>query len=317
MNHLSILMPVYNDWESVSALIEKLEVTCCNLATHITVYLVNDGSSKPPPSSLTIRPNSPEFSVQLINLIRNLGHQRAIAIALAYLQVEGDRTDAAIVLDSDGEDNPEDIPKLLEVLREQGGNAIVFALRSRRSEGFVFQIGYFVYTLLFRCLTGQSIRFGNFSAIPGPMIARVAAISENWNHYAAACMRSRIPLATVPIERAKRIAGKSRMNFVNLVAHGLSAVSVFSDIAGVRMLVAAGTTGLFISIGIFIVFYIRLATDLAIPGWATNVTGLLLILLIQLFGIALQFTFVILQGRITASFLPLRDYSSYILTKSQ
>ena len=78
---------------------------------------------------------------------------------------------------------------------------------------------------------------GNFSIIPRPRLASLVVVSEMWNHYAAAAFKSRQPLCTVPTQRAKRLDGKSKMNFVNLVVHGLSAISVYGELVGIRLLV--------------------------------------------------------------------------------
>jgi hypothetical protein len=65
-------------------------------------------------------------------------------------------------------------------------------------------------------------------------------------------------------------------------------------------------------IGILVVVIIRLVTDLAIPGWATNVVALLLIILIQAVTLSLFFIFLVLNNRNNASFLPERDYVHFI-----
>ena len=63
--------------------------------------------------------------------------------------------------------------------------------------------------------------------------------SELWNHYAAAVLKTRLPYTSVPTIRGRRLQGDSRMGFVSLAVHGLSALSVFSDTLGVRLLVAS------------------------------------------------------------------------------
>ena len=88
-------------------------------------------------------------------------------------------------------------------------------------------------------LTGIPVRVGNFSVIPAAQLRRLVVVSELWNHYAAAVFKARTPKATVPTARAPRLAGRSRMNFVDLVTHGLSALSVHSELIGVRLLVVA------------------------------------------------------------------------------
>jgi len=137
-------------------------------------------------------------------------------------------------------------------------------------------------------------------------------MSELWNHYAAAVFRSKLPFITIPIPRGHRIAGTSQMNFVALVSHGLSAISVFGDIVGVRLLIGSLTGALLAGLGILVVVTIRLFTHWAVPGWATYTTGLLAIVLIQFIAVATSFTFIVLSNRGNFDFLPVRDYAPFV-----
>src|SRR5262249_49894452 len=160
---------------------------------------------------------------------RNLGHQRAIAIGLTYLYVTHQH-DAVIVMDGDGEDRPADVLALIERSEAGGGSRVVFAQRKRRSEGVAFQFGYLAFRAVHRVLVGRGVEVGNFSLVPRAALARLVSVSELWNHYAAAVYQARIPLEMIPTTRGERIAGQSRMNWIALVMHGLSAVSVYSDV---------------------------------------------------------------------------------------
>jgi hypothetical protein len=130
-------------------------------------------------------------------------------------------------------------------------------------------------------LTGISVRVGNFSILPRSYLGTLVVLAELWNHYAAAVFRSQLRFTMIPIPRGRRIAGTSRMNFVSLVTHGLSAVSVFADVVGVRLLIGSLAGSMIAAIGIVIVVVIRLFTNQAIPGWAHTI-GTLIIILIQL-----------------------------------
>jgi hypothetical protein len=116
----------------------------------------------------------------------------------------------------------------------------------------------------------------------------------------------------VPADRGRRIAGASSMNFVSLVTHGLSAISVFAETAGVRILFASTALGAVTMGLIAAVFVLRVATDLAIPGWATYATGLLLLLLAQCAIASFLAVLFILTSRNSLSFLPLRDYGHFV-----
>ena len=217
-----------------------------------------------------------------------------------------------IVMDADGEDTAEGVAQLLRAYSNTQGATAVFAERSRRSESLVFKSFYRLYKFLHLCLTGISVRVGNFSILPYRYLSTLVVMGELWNHYAAAAFRSNLPYTMIPIPRGSRIAGASRMNFVALVSHGLSAISVFGDIVGVRLLIASLTGSVLAAMGIAAVAMIRLFTDRAIPGWATYATGTLAIIAIQMITIATSFTFFMLSNRTNLGFVPLRDCALFM-----
>jgi polyisoprenyl-phosphate glycosyltransferase len=221
-------------------------------------------------------------------------------------------SDAIVVMDADGEDTPDGLRELLDAYLGKDRVTAVFAERTRRLESLAFQSFYLFYKVLHWALTGVTVRVGNFSVLPPRYLDALSVMPELWNHYAAAVFRSRLPLITIPIPRGRRIAGKSKMNFVALVSHGLSAIAVFADIVGARLLTASLAGVLLAGTGIAAVIVIRVFTNWAIPGWATYVTALLTIILIQFITIAASFTFTVLSSRTNFSFLPVRDYAPFI-----
>jgi hypothetical protein len=161
-------------------------------------------------------------------------------------------------------------------------------------------------------LTGRTVSVGNFSVIPIHHVDRLVAVSELWNHYAASVFKARLACETVPVDRGHRIAGESRMNFVALLAHGLSAISVFADVVGLRLLVSTFFLALLALLGVGAVLILRFTTDVAIPGWATAATGVLIVIFLQAFLMATVFVFITLQGRSGMGFLPIRDHAYFI-----
>jgi hypothetical protein len=204
------------------------------------------------------------------------------------------------------------VPRLLDKYKQLEGKKIIFAERTRRSESISFRVFYWLYKMVHIILTGRGIRVGNFSVIPRSCLSSLVAVSEMWNHYAAAAITSRQPFDTIPTKRARRLAGESKMNFASLVTHGLSAISVYSEIIGVRLLLLVSLLIALVLSGIVTTVALRLLTDLAIPGWATAATGLLLIILFQAIMLAFVFSFVILAGRNGSTFIPLRDYVYFV-----
>jgi polyisoprenyl-phosphate glycosyltransferase len=309
---LVVLMPVFNDWDSVALLIPRLDATLRECAPESRVVLVDDASSEPPPDRLIEGPLENIRSIEIVRLARNLGHQRAIAIGLVHIR-QTIPCRAVVVMDADGEDRPEDILALVKAMEQQQDRQIVFGARARRMESLTFRVFYRLYRALHRVLTGVPVRVGNFSVVPCSALARLMAVSELWNHYAAAIFRSGLPYGAVPLSRATRLRGHSRMRFSGLVVHGISALAVFGETVSVRLLLAAlglaaGAAGL-----MAVVLYVRLGTSLAVPGWATYAMAFLLIVVLQSALAAGMLGFVLIAGRSNTSFIPVRDAHYFVL----
>lgn len=303
---LLVLIPVFDDWASLSLLLGKLDRVLADAGRSADVLLIDDASTEPVGEQLS-GPFSALERIELLRLRRNLGHQRAIAIGLAHCE-EHLEVGSLVVMDGDGEDDPADVLRLADHCAASTEPRIVFAKRERRSEGLLFRLGYLLFKFVHRLLTGRRVCVGNFSCIPGLLLARLVVVSELWSHYAAAVMKARLPTDMIPTRRASRLAGKSTMNFTALVTHGLSAISVFADTVGVRLLIATSVlVGLLLSAMATVVF-VRFGTDLAIPGWATTSFGLLLVVVMQLVATGVVLIFVTLGGKQATSFIPTRDY---------
>jgi polyisoprenyl-phosphate glycosyltransferase len=309
--HLIILLPVFDDWSCAELLIQEIDNRLQTENIEASILIVDDGSMNSAKDNFLSKPLRCIKEVEILRLRRNIGHQRAIAIGLTFIYQDRP-CDAVLVMDADGEDRPEDIPKLLEKFKASGGRKVIFAKRVRRSEGFIFAIFYRLYKALNYILTGIPVRVGNFSILPFSRLSTLAVVSELWNHYAAAVFRARIPHETVPTDRGYRISGKSKMNFVSLVTHGLSAMSVFAEIIGTRVLIFALSIALLLIFLLSGIVLIRFLTNLAIPGWATYSSGLVIVLLFQIFTVVGGFLFFILNNRNNLGFIPLRDYRFFI-----
>jgi hypothetical protein len=304
--HIAIVTPVFDDWESFTALVAEIGERFGGSGIAFHVFAVDDGSRAPfDLARIAVPPGGCIADIEIVGLALNLGHQRAIATGLCAA-VDHRDIEAVLVMDSDGEDRPADIAALLAEADRSPGQ-VVLAHRAKRSETRVFRFWYAVYKMLFHALTGRVISFGNYALLPILAVQRLVHMPELWNNLAAAIMRSRLPYVTVPTERGTRYAGRSSMNLVSLVVHGLSAMSVYTDTIFVRVLIAAGALGAISVLGIIAVAMIRLATNLAIPGWATTVVGDLFIILLQTGVIVVATTLMMLAGRSNRPIIPIVD----------
>ena len=310
VQHLIFCIPVYNDWQALDVLLAKIDHEIDMLDRRVSILIIDDGSTETVPDKL-----SSVFSninkIEIIHLRRNLGHQRAIAIGLSYIyaRYEGQ---AVLIMDGDGEDDPKHVKTLIDWCCKRDFCKIIFAKRSKRRDGKIFKIGYISYKILHYLLTGIKVEVGNFSIVPYQMLNRLMGVSEIWNHYAASVFHSKLPLEMTPIPRGKRIAGKSKMNLISLVAHGMSAISVFGETVAVRLLCFIGLLIILTLTGLAATVLIKFFTDLAIPGWATNLTGILGIVLLNLLLLATFSVILLLNSRDRLSFLPLRDWKYFV-----
>jgi glycosyltransferase involved in cell wall biosynthesis len=268
-----IVMPVYEDRESAKLLLRELADV---LPAPPYVVAVEDGSVREPLRIGDI--TGAGLTGEVLYLMRNMGHQRAIAVGVSYVAAHLE-TESLIVMDSDGEDTPQSIPALLERLR-RGDVDAVFARRRKRTETLKFRAFYTVYKLIFKLLTGRTIAFGNFSALGPIAIRRIAAMQEAWVHYAASLLVSKLRIGEVPTDRGRRYAGKPHMNFTSLSLHGLRSIMVFAEDVLVRVglfsvIFAVAATGM---LGAAVVLKI---IGYATPGWFSTAVGLLLLMVLQ------------------------------------
>jgi hypothetical protein len=278
------LTPVFNDWESLHVLISQIEkIQVNNSKINFSIIVVNDGSTEE--NKIEFKNNF--IDINILNLKVNIGHQRAIAVGLQYIYNEKDDYDYVVVMDCDGEDKPEDILLLIEKAIVEDSKKIIFAQRKKRQESILFKTGYFFYKYLFYFLTGQKINFGNFSVIPKKLLGKVVHQNNIWNHYSGGIIQSKIPFDKVLLDRGKRYHGVSKMNFNNLIIHGLSSIAVYFDFLSLRILRYSlyGIGLCFISV--MYIFYQKMFTNNAIPGWASSLILIISGIILQLFSVTL------------------------------
>ncbi|MFM8351639.1 MAG: hypothetical protein ACKN9D_11310, partial [Actinomycetales bacterium] len=183
-----------------------------------------------------------------------------------------------------GEDRVEEAERLL-LAHQEHPDAIIVAQRGNRREVFPFKPFYWMYQRMFRIFTGRRWDFGNYSLLPVAALTRIIYSADLWNHYPATIMRSRANIHRVRVDRGVRFFGESRMNFVSLVNHGLSAIAVFVDVVFVRLLVLAITLlGVALAAGLSVLI-IRVVFGVTIPAWATIALGLAALAVLQILAL--------------------------------
>ena len=262
---IKILIPVYNDWQSVSKLLDNINNLSITSDFQISVIIVNDASSH---DRLIENKDLVNInSIKILNMSKNQGHARCIATGLKYIYEKED-FDYVIPMDGDGEDRPEEIKEFLNHIKSNIDKTIV-GERVKRSESFLFQICYKIHKLITFTFTGKNIKFGNFTCLPKITVEKMINEKATWNSFSGSLTKVENNLISIPSIRGSRYFEPSKMSFYKLVNHSLSIISVFRKTFLIRS-------------ALFIVLYI-----LFIKSNASVITAIpLIILLIAVYSIS-------------------------------
>jgi glycosyltransferase involved in cell wall biosynthesis len=223
MKKIKILIPIYNDWQSVFKLLENINSEVSGLEHEFSLIIVNDASTEAKPELSANLDNL--NSIKIINMKENRGHARCIAVGLKHI-IENEEFDYVIPMDGDGEDRPEEIKQLVDNLNYNSDKPIV-GERIKRSEGIFFKFCYFLHKIITSTFTGQSIKYGNYTCLPKSTIEKMINEKATWSSFSGALAKVAKDRATIPSERGTRYFGPSKMNFKNLLIHSISIVGVF------------------------------------------------------------------------------------------
>ena len=255
---IKILIPVYNDWQSVFKLLDEINLISLNLEHEISAIIINDASNHDRNEEDMSFENI--HSIKILNMKINQGHTRCIATGLKYI-FEKEDFDYVIPMDGDGEDRPEEIKNFIDQISNSNNKPIV-GERVKRSEDLIFKICYQLHKLITLTFTGKSIKFGNFTCLPKSTVEKMVNEKATWNSFSGSLRKIENDFISIPSIRGVRYFGPSKMSFYNLIKHSLSIISVFRNAFLIRS-------------AIFIVLYI-----LFIKSNASIITSIPLILLL-------------------------------------
>jgi len=223
MSKIKILIPVYNDWQSVFKLLENINSEVSKLEEECSVIIVNDASTE---SRIELTTNFYNLkSIQIINMKENKGHARCNAAGLKHINEKED-FDYVIPMDGDGEDRPEELNLLIKKIKEYP-DTVVIAERVKRSEGFIFKFCYLAHKYLTFIFTGQTIKFGNYTCLPKSIVVKLVNESATWSSFSGSLAKISKDKISIPSERGTRYFGPSKMSYLNLLKHSLSIIAVF------------------------------------------------------------------------------------------
>ena len=223
MKKIIILIPVYNDWESLKKLLSEINE---NIKFFKDIYfeclIINDASTTQPPKFY--KPSNFGL-VELLNMKENRGHARCNAFGIRYI-FQNKKFDNLLLMDGDGEDRPEEIKNLIEKIKENP-NLSVVAKRVKRSEGLFFQSLYQLHKLITFIFTGQNINFGNYSILTKSDVEKLHSKASLWSSFSGSVKKHIKFYNETNSIRGLRYFGPSQMSLFKLVVHSLSIIAVF------------------------------------------------------------------------------------------
>ena len=223
MKKIILLLPVYNDWESLIKVLNEINSIIQNIKNYeFNCLIINDCSSVQKPK--IIKPKNFN-SLRIINMKKNKGHARCNAFGLRYINLN-EKYDYVIVMDSDGEDRPVEISSLINKIGEEPETSVV-AKRIKRSEGPIFQTLYHVHKLITFIFTGKKINFGNYTCLTKKDVNILSDKASLWSSFSGSVKKNLTSLNEVDSIRGLRYFGPSKMSFFNLAIHSFSIIAVF------------------------------------------------------------------------------------------
>jgi glycosyltransferase involved in cell wall biosynthesis len=274
---LWVVCPSYDDVASFMLLRDRIRDAVASSALQLTgvEFVLVDDTGGVDPNVASMRELD---DVAVLDPPFNLGHQRAIVFGVRSIAPLLHEEDVVVTLDADGQDKPEDLPRLVEpVLVDNDLRKIVLARRSKRQEPLLFAVLYRLFRIFFHTLTGTVVRTGNFAAYRGWTARHVLRHPYFDLCYSSTFLSLNLELEYVPCDRGERYAGTSRMSYPRLIMHGLSMLMPFTDRIAVRaLMVFAATMATAFALALAVIC-VRLFTSSAIPGWATTTLLLLIV----------------------------------------
>ena len=223
MKNIIILIPVYNDWESLNKLLQEINENIKFFNDiNFECLVVNDASTIQPP---ILKKPSNFCSLELLNMRENRGHARCNAFGIRYI-FQNKKFDYLILMDGDGEDRPVEIKSLVDKIKENP-NLSVVAKRIKRSEGPFFQSLYQLHKLITFIFTGQNINFGNYCILTRSDVEKLHSKASLWSSFSGSVKNNLKPLNEISSIRGLRYFGPSKMSLIKLIIHSLSIIAVF------------------------------------------------------------------------------------------
>ena len=243
MKKFIILIPVYNDWKSVSILLKEIDLQIVDWESEVSVLIINDASTEVR-SGMDLNFKKIK-SMKVLNMKKNQGHARCFATGLKFI-IERENFDYVIPMDADGEDKPEELNLLFNKSKEYP-DKVITADRVKRSEGPLFKFCYEIHKYLTYIFTGHLIKFGNYSCLPRDFVVKMTKEPSAWSSFSGSLTKlipDRISISSI---KGLRYYGPSKMSFFKLLIHSFSIIATFKRTVFLRSFI-------FLSVYLLLIF---------------------------------------------------------------
>ncbi|HEY7114942.1 MAG TPA: glycosyltransferase family 2 protein [Tepidisphaeraceae bacterium] len=268
---LSIVIPVYNEEQTIPALRAALTPVLDALACDAQVILINDGSSDDTLGALADWA-AEDPRVTVLCLARNFGQQAAITAGLD--EASGD---AIVIMDADLQDPPEVIPLMIGKYRE--GYDVVYARRaSRTGEGPIKRLSAWAFYRLMRALVHRDLPadVGDFRLLSRPGLDALNSMRETHRFLRGMVAWVGFPQTAVEFDRPPRRAGKTNYPLRRMLAFAWTAAISFSPVP-LRLSLLAGVLVGILGLADGAYALVRKITGHTVPGWTSLMVMLCLI----------------------------------------
>ena len=260
---ISVVLPVYNEKDVLDSLHRQVVSALKTTGSRYEIIFVDDGSQDGSSERLDALAER-DTQVRVLHLSRNFGHQAAVQAGLSHAS-----GDAVAVMDSDLQDDPGSLPRLIDKWQE--GYDIVYAVRTGRKEGLISRLCFFLFYRLLNMIARLSMPTdaGNFSVLDRRAADQIAGLADRDRYFAGLRWWVGFRQTGVEVERGERYDQRPRVSFIGLLRLAKTAILSFSTLPLTIFFVLAFVSMLtFVALGSFTLYH-KLFTGKAIAGWTS------------------------------------------------
>ncbi len=261
---LDVIVPLYNDEEVVRPLCEAVFQNIGDKFSSLRLILVDDGSEDRS-FKLAMEEKERESRIEVIRLASNFGQHRAISAGLKFAQA-----DYVAIMDSDLQDNPADIPLLIEKMKSED-KMMSIARRNSRKDHLFKKVFSRIFSIFSNALVPFKIdsRLGSFRVINRSLVSQLNQVEESTGTPFSLLYYMNIEFSTIDVDRGSRVAGSSSYNLRKSIKLAMDRILTYS-IKPMRVSVIIGILSgvASLAIGLYTILNFTIQNKVA-PGWTS------------------------------------------------